>query len=44
MYAPEIIERWTTPRADAVDLYWHVSTWDPYEVVLMRTRLPASVP
>ena len=40
LYAPNIIDPWTETRADgAVDLYWHVSTWAPYQVVLMRTRL-----
>jgi hypothetical protein len=23
----------------AVDLYWNVSTWNPYAIVLMRTRI-----
>jgi hypothetical protein len=40
LYAPNIIDPWTTLRPDgAIDLYWHVSTWNPYQVVLMRTRL-----
>lgn len=40
LYAPSIIEPWTEERAEgAVDLYWNVSTWNPYQVVLMKTRL-----
>lgn len=40
LYAPGIIDAWTTPRpGGSVDLYWHVSTWNPYQVVLMKTRL-----
>lgn len=40
LYAPNIIDPWTMARPDgATDLYWHVSTWNPYQVVLMRTRL-----
>jgi hypothetical protein len=40
LYAAAIIEPWTETReAGAVDLYWAVSTWDPYQVVLMKSRL-----
>ncbi|MET0343220.1 MAG: hypothetical protein ABW252_19585 [Polyangiales bacterium] len=40
LYGPNIVEPWTELRAGgAVDLYWHVSTWNPYQIVLMRTRL-----
>jgi hypothetical protein len=38
LYGPNIIECWTTPRDGGVDVYWNVSTWNPYQVVLMRTR------
>lgn len=42
LYAPAIVDPWTTERADGqVDLYWHMSTWNPYQVVLVKTRLPA---
>jgi hypothetical protein len=40
LYAPNVIEEWTEVRSDAVELYWNVSTWNPYRVVLMKTRLP----
>jgi len=40
LYAANIIDAWTTPRANgAVDIYWNVSTWNPYQVMLMRTRV-----
>jgi hypothetical protein len=40
LYGANLIERWTEKRSDgAVDLYWNVSTWNPYRVVLMKTRL-----
>ncbi len=38
-YAPNIIEQWIKPVDKGVDLYWIVSTWDPYRVILLRTRL-----
>jgi len=40
LYGSNIIDAWTTPRANgAVDIYWNASTWNPYQVVLMRTRV-----
>lgn len=40
LYGPSIVDPWTEERPDgAVDLYWHLSTWNPYQVVLMRTHL-----
>jgi len=41
LYAPNIFDPWTELReqGDAVDVYWNVSTWDPYQTVLMRTRI-----
>lgn len=40
LYGASIVDAWTTPRSGgAVDIYWNVSTWNPYQVVLMRTRL-----
>lgn len=39
-YAPFVIERYTRPTgADGVTIYWLVSTWNPYEVDVMRTTL-----
>lgn len=39
LYAPSIIDQWTTVRDDVTDLYWFVSTWNPYQVVLMKSSL-----
>lgn len=40
LYAPNIIDAWTRPDgAGGVDLYWNVSTWNPYGMVLVRTKL-----
>jgi hypothetical protein len=38
-YAPNIIEQWTRPVAGGVDILWNASTWDPYRVILLRTRI-----
>ncbi|MET0340004.1 MAG: hypothetical protein ABW252_03345 [Polyangiales bacterium] len=43
LYGASIIEPWTESRADgSVDLYWNLSTWNPYQVVLMKTHLTPS--
>jgi hypothetical protein len=52
MYGTAIIEAWTqdvtgaladlTPGDRAVELYWNVSTWNPYQVLLIKTQLRAS--
>ena len=34
-----IIEEWTRTTEDGVELIWNASTWDPYRVVLLRTRI-----
>lgn len=38
-YGVNIIEPWTRPAGDGVDVIWNASTWDPYRVVLLRTRI-----
>ena len=38
-YAANIIEQWIKPAGDGVDIIWNASTWDPYRVVLLRTRI-----
>jgi hypothetical protein len=38
-YSANIIEEWTRASGTGVDIYWNASTWDPYRVVLLRTRL-----
>jgi Domain of unknown function (DUF4185) len=37
-YAPYVVERWTTTHASELDLYYVLSTWNPYVVVLMKSR------
>lgn len=39
LYGPSIIDPWTTHRDSETDLYWFVSTWNPYQVVLMKTTV-----
>jgi hypothetical protein len=52
LYAPNILEEWTEDVTDAearargersAEVYWNVSTWNPYQVVLFKTRLSSSV-
>jgi hypothetical protein len=42
-YSANIIEQWTRPAGegtdDGVDIVWNASTWDPYRVILLRTRI-----
>jgi hypothetical protein len=45
LYGVNIIDRYTEPNdVGGVDFVWNVSTWNPYGVTLMRTRVvpPAS--
>jgi hypothetical protein len=48
LYGPNILDDWTEDVTDdaarargerAVELYWNASTWNPYQVVLWKTRL-----
>ncbi|HEX6738070.1 MAG TPA: DUF4185 domain-containing protein, partial [Vicinamibacteria bacterium] len=45
LYAPFVMERYTTSVGSffggqrQADVYWLLSTWAPYQVVVMRTRL-----
>jgi hypothetical protein len=39
LYGSNIVDVWTTAHADTTDLYWFLSTWNPYQVVLMKTTL-----
>jgi hypothetical protein len=50
LYAPDILDPWTGDVSAAVvaangervvDLYWNVSTWNPYGVALVKTELRA---
>jgi hypothetical protein len=38
-YGANIIEQWIKPVGAGVDVIWNASTWDPYGVVLLRTRI-----
>jgi Domain of unknown function (DUF4185) len=38
-YAPYVVERWTKVRASELTIYYTLSTWNPYVVVLMKSRL-----
>lgn len=38
-YAPYVVERWTKAQGSELDLYYVLSTWNPYVVVLMKSRL-----
>jgi lysophospholipase L1-like esterase len=38
-YAPYVVERWTKVQGSEVDLYYVLSTWNPYVVVLMKSRM-----
>jgi hypothetical protein len=40
LYAPNIVDKWTTTRGtNQADIYWTVSSWDPMETVLVRSRV-----
>lgn len=38
-YAPYVVERWTKVQGSELALYYVLSTWNPYVVVLMKSRL-----
>ncbi len=38
-YAPYVVERWTKVRDSDLTIYYALSTWNPYVVVLMKSRL-----
>jgi hypothetical protein len=39
LYGANIIEQWTRPAGDGVEILWNASTWNPYRVILLRTRI-----
>jgi|SRR5579859_46371 len=39
VYAPYFVERWTKVQDSELNLYYVMSTWNPYVVVLMKSRL-----
>ena len=38
-YAPYVIERWTKVQGSELSIYYVLSTWNPYVVVLIKSRL-----
>jgi hypothetical protein len=38
-YAPYVVERWTKVQGSELDIYYLLSTWNPYVVILMKSRL-----
>ena len=38
-YAPYVIERWTKVQGSELSIYYTLSTWNPYVVILMKSRL-----
>jgi hypothetical protein len=38
-YGANIIEQWIKPAGAGVNVIWNASTWDPYRVILLRTRI-----
>lgn len=38
-YAPYVIERWTKAQGSELSIYYVLSTWNPYVVVLMKSQL-----
>ncbi len=38
-YAPYVVERWTKVQGNELNLYYCLSTWNPYVVVLIKSRL-----
>ena len=39
LYGANIIEEWSRPAGKGVDVIWIASTWDPYRVIMLRTRI-----
>jgi len=38
-YAPYVVERWTKVQGSQLDLYYTLSTWNPYVVMLMKSQI-----
>ena len=39
IYGPYLISSFTRGTPSTTTVYWTMSTWNPYEVMLMKTRL-----
>jgi hypothetical protein len=44
MYAPYVVERWTKVKAGELVVYYTLSTWNPYVVVLMKSSFQVHEP
>ena len=38
-YAPYVVEPWTKVQGSELYLYYTLSTWNPYVVMLLKSRL-----
>ncbi len=38
-YAPYVVDRWTKVKGFELSIYYVLSTWNPYVVILMKSRL-----
>ena len=38
-YAPYVVEAWTKITASELDIYYTLSTWNPYVVMLMKSSM-----
>jgi hypothetical protein len=39
LYSPHIIEPWLQQQEHGVDVFWTISNWNPYEVILLKTPI-----
>lgn len=39
LYGSNLIEPWTRETPTGVEIIWNASTWNPYRVILLKTRL-----
>lgn len=39
LYGVNIIDPWIRPVGKGVEVIWNASTWDPYRVILLKTRI-----
>ena len=42
--SPYVVERWTKVQGSGLSLYYVLSTWNPYVVVLMKSQLEVETP
>lgn len=44
IYGPYLIPRWTTGDANSCQLFYTLSTWNPYDVIIVRSEVGAALP